>query len=413
LQTRVDPVVCATVLIPTHDHGETLRRTIASVRAQTVQDFELLVVGDGAPPQTRALIAELTATDPRIRYFDHPKGEGHGEAYRAAALAEAQGEIVCYLGDDDLWLPEHLATMSQLLKEADFAHTLHTEVVPGDTIQALGGSLDCASTRQRMLGTRWNFFGPTCAGHTLAAYRQLPHGWRPRPEGVYSDLHMWRQWLEQPGCRFRSEPVPTALHFASPARKGWSIDERLGEMDRWLPRLTERGFAAWLGLEVMRDWQRRVERPDPYARLGHLLLEKESWAKAELALRKAIDVNPADAASYRHLGTALERQGRIAEALEVIAAGINAAPTRPDLHNYLGHLLGKQGRWVEAEQASRRAIALHPTGAGLHALLGVALLQQGRLAEALAAAQEAARLAPEHPWPRQILEALRKAAGNA
>ena len=49
-----------------------------------------------------------------------------------------------------------------------------------------------------MLAEKWNFFGPTCAGHTLDAYRRLPFGWQTKPTDTWSDLHMWRQWLEQP-----------------------------------------------------------------------------------------------------------------------------------------------------------------------------------------------------------------------
>src|SRR5262245_53977918 len=101
----------ATVLIPTFDHADTILRAIASVRQQSEPDFELFVVGDGAPQRTRDIMAGLCAEDRRIRFFDNTKGEANGERHRHAALQQAQGEIVCYLGDDDLWLPHHLAVM--------------------------------------------------------------------------------------------------------------------------------------------------------------------------------------------------------------------------------------------------------------------------------------------------------------
>ena len=58
------PVV--TVLIPTHDHAETLPIAIASVREQTLQDFELLVVGDGVGEATRKIASELSADFRRL-----------------------------------------------------------------------------------------------------------------------------------------------------------------------------------------------------------------------------------------------------------------------------------------------------------------------------------------------------------
>lgn len=210
-----------TVLIPTHDHVDLIRYALASVQAQTFQDFEVLVVGDGAPDRTGEFMAEISATDARIRYFPHPKGAGHGEAYRAAVLADATSDIVAYLGDDDLWLPEHLETLLRLLQDADFVHTQHTTIRPDGAVEILTGDLACAATRQRMCQEKWNFFGPTCVGHRLDAYRRLPHGWRPRPEGLWSDLYMWRQWFEQPGYRFHSAPISTKP-CTSPVPNEWA-----------------------------------------------------------------------------------------------------------------------------------------------------------------------------------------------
>jgi len=92
----------ATVLIPTHDRPECLRHSIASAQAQSLDDFELFVIGDGVTDATRAVMTELAAADPRIRFFDFPKGPRRGEVHRHTALAEAAGRFVAYLGDDDV-----------------------------------------------------------------------------------------------------------------------------------------------------------------------------------------------------------------------------------------------------------------------------------------------------------------------
>ena len=225
-----------TVLIPTHDHVETIKYSIASVQAQTIKDFELFVVGDGAPHETKNLVNSLAQTDSRIRYFDSPKGEGHGELHRAETLKQARGDIVCYLGDDDMWLSHHLSVMLELLDKADFAHTNQTGIWPDGMVVVDAGNINDVSTRWKMLNQKWNLFGPSCAGHTLEAYKRLPYGWRPKPDGMYSDLHMWRQWLAQPWCRFISEPQVTIMRFPSPWRRGWTIEERVKEMENWWQR---------------------------------------------------------------------------------------------------------------------------------------------------------------------------------
>src|SRR5580765_5491252 len=104
-----------TVLIPTHDHADTLRWSVASVQAQTRQDFELFIVGDGVPDRTRAIVAALQEQDRRIRFFDNPKGPNRGELLRHCALREASGDLICYQTADDLWLPDHLETLEEML----------------------------------------------------------------------------------------------------------------------------------------------------------------------------------------------------------------------------------------------------------------------------------------------------------
>lgn len=228
----------ATVLIPTHDHGPMLHHAIRSVLNQTVQDFELFVIGDGVPPETRALVQEYVEKDSRIRFFDHPKGPRHGEIYRHQALREARGKIVCYLSDDDMWLPGHVEYMAQLLRDADFAHVLPLVILPGGEINLHSGSFDRAECREAVRSGK-NFIPLSTAGHTLALYRALPHGWRTTPAGIQTDAYMWRQILSVPSCRSRSGLRPTLLNFPSPARKEWAMARRLDELREWESKLRD------------------------------------------------------------------------------------------------------------------------------------------------------------------------------
>src|SRR5258707_876027 len=122
-------MVKATVLIPTYDHVDLLLRSVASAQRQRLADIEIFVIGDGVPERTRDIMVGLGRADRRIRFFDNPKGPRHGEVHRAAALEHATGRIVCYLGDDDLWLPDHVESMDQLLDGADIGHSMHLEAL--------------------------------------------------------------------------------------------------------------------------------------------------------------------------------------------------------------------------------------------------------------------------------------------
>lgn len=239
----------ATVLIPTHDHGPLLLHSARSVLTQTVEEIELFIIGDGVPDVTREIVSELSQ-DERVRFFDNPKGPRHGETYRHAALKEASGEIVCYLSDDDLWFPEHLACMRDLLADADFAHALSLYIDENGEIACNIGDLSMATYRELLL-SGVNFFALSCAAHTIDMYRRLPHGWRTTPPGMPTDLYMWQQFLSDPGCRATGGTRPTVLHFPSPLRRDQLPADRLTELEEWSGNLQAPGWRAAFIVQVL------------------------------------------------------------------------------------------------------------------------------------------------------------------
>ena len=227
-------MTAATVLIPTHNHAEPLRHAIASAQQQSMQDFELFVVGDGVDDATRAIVAELSASDGRIRFFDFPKGPRKGEVHRHAALLQARGRFVAYLGDDDCWMSDHLEVLDELLTGADFGHTMQVGVDAERKIVVMPADLENPGFRRRMLTEYFNRFDLTFAGHTLEAYRRLPHGWRTTPPYFpWSDLYMWRQFLAEPWCRARSAMVPTGINTWTHLRPHLSDRERADDLAYW------------------------------------------------------------------------------------------------------------------------------------------------------------------------------------
>ena len=245
----------ATVLIPTHDHGPTLRHSVASALAQSVSDIEIFIVGDGLPDEARDVARLVARLDPRIRLFEHPKAPRHGETLRHAALREATGQVVCYLSDDDLWMPNHVETMLALLERCDFANALPLYL---DRRQGLGSwTVDLAHDYFRQLilsGT--NRIPLSCGAHTLSIYRSLPHGWRTTPAGTPTDLYMWQQLLAEPGCRAKSSVRPTVLCFPAPPRHDMSAAERAEELAEWSGRIA----GAGLTIQALERFARQCAR---------------------------------------------------------------------------------------------------------------------------------------------------------
>lgn len=100
------PVV--SIIVNVHDGEATLAAALASARAQTFGDWELLVWDDASRDRSPAIAAAFAAADPRIRIERRPRHASLAAA-RAAAIAAARGEWLGFLDQDDLWLPDKLA----------------------------------------------------------------------------------------------------------------------------------------------------------------------------------------------------------------------------------------------------------------------------------------------------------------
>ncbi|WP_146203989.1 glycosyltransferase family A protein [Aminobacter sp. AP02] len=216
--------------MPTHDHAHLIGYSLRCIQEQTYPNFELFVIGDGASAETREIVESVARKDRRIRYFDFPKGQRHGEAHRHIALQQARGEIVAYCGDDDLWLRNHLARLAKLLKGCDFGHMVQINVHDRNEFVVYGGSFAEPDCWRKMRDGETGFFGLTVGGHRMSAYRALPVGWSPAPPDIYTDQFMWRKFLRQPGLRFGTGLEATSIHIASPLRPGWTAEQRTAEL---------------------------------------------------------------------------------------------------------------------------------------------------------------------------------------
>lgn len=239
----------ATILIPTHDHAAFLPIAVRSGLAQREVDVEVFVVGDGVGDATRAAMDRFSG-DARVRFFDLPKGERRGERNRHVALGEARGEIVCYLSDDDILLPWHVAEMRRLLREADFAHSAPVLVDPDSELEYRPADLARPEFLALIREGRNNFISLTGAAHTRALYDRLPYGWRPAPPDIPTDIHMWRQVASLASFRGVTSRRLTAIHFPDPTWRGVDDDVRASTLTKWLERAEQPGaehdFAALL-----------------------------------------------------------------------------------------------------------------------------------------------------------------------
>jgi glycosyltransferase involved in cell wall biosynthesis len=94
-----------TVVIPTRDRAEFLRRSVLSALHQNGVSHEVVVIDDGSRDDTVSMLEALA--DPRVRTIS--LGVSHGvSAARNCGIEAARGAWIAFLDDDDVWSPDKL-----------------------------------------------------------------------------------------------------------------------------------------------------------------------------------------------------------------------------------------------------------------------------------------------------------------
>ncbi|MCP9296734.1 MAG: glycosyltransferase [Planktothrix agardhii LY1] len=111
----LQPIV--SVIIPTKDRPEMLKIAVQSVLAQTYKNTEIIVVNDGGV-DVQELLNRLNYRG-NIFYLkhDYPKERS---ATRNAGIRIATGKYICYLDDDDLYYPNHIQTLVEVLENSEY-----------------------------------------------------------------------------------------------------------------------------------------------------------------------------------------------------------------------------------------------------------------------------------------------------
>ncbi len=94
------------VVIATWNRGQHILPTLRSVFAQTMQDFEIIVVGDGCTDDTEQVLQPYLSD--RLRWFNLPHNTGSQAFPNNVGIAKARGSFIAYLGHDDIWDRRHL-----------------------------------------------------------------------------------------------------------------------------------------------------------------------------------------------------------------------------------------------------------------------------------------------------------------
>lgn len=101
--------ISVSVIVPVYNAGEFLGTTLDSILTQTLSDIEIICVDDGSTDNSREILQEAAARNPRLKIIRQANA-GPGAA-RNAGMQAASGEYLAFLDADDLYEPDMLETM--------------------------------------------------------------------------------------------------------------------------------------------------------------------------------------------------------------------------------------------------------------------------------------------------------------
>ncbi len=247
------------VVIATYNWSEVLRWAIRSVRAQDYPRWELIVVGDCCSDDSGAVVESFG--DERIRWHNRETNAGSQSLPNNDGIAMARGELIAYLGHDDLWTPDHLARLvaARARADADAAFSL-SEVIgpPGSGMRNISGF--------KPNGYAGGHLPPSSILHSRALAERIG-GWREYRE---IELPPDTEFLERAlrgGATFACSWALTAFKLPSAMRRNSYVERRSDEQRELALRMErQRAFQLReLGRAVASRIRQRGEDPNRFA----------------------------------------------------------------------------------------------------------------------------------------------------
>jgi glycosyltransferase involved in cell wall biosynthesis len=247
------------VITATYNRSEVLRYAIESVRRQTYPDWEHIIVGDACTDDSEALVASFA--DSRLRFVNRAEHCGEQSGPNNDGLALARGELVAFLNHDDLWFPDHLASLTSHL-DATRADLVYAPVIG---IDALGVGR-CGETNEELRYDPSHFVPASVWLLTRALAEELG-GWRPARDIHASNpsqdvlVRAWRR-----GKLMTCVPRVTAIVLPSGGRPGCYVTHDASEHAAWSESLAAPAFRERLLTRMVLDSARDLAGLQPAAR---------------------------------------------------------------------------------------------------------------------------------------------------
>lgn len=230
------------VIIPTYNRAGMVKEAIASVLAQTWTDFECIVIDDGSPDDTEAVLQPLVAAG-HIRYAR--QANAGLAAARNHGIRLARADCITFLDDDDLYEPHKLARQLAYLRDHPAAMMVHCWFSKFNEEESNLGVRDTSWFRGWVYPEILSHWGMLMAAPCVLLRRAVLAKVGGFDESLQAaeDLDMWRRVarhyefhlvpeslvrIRQQAVSMSSDKTKAARHFRIMLDKAFADDPQLG-----------------------------------------------------------------------------------------------------------------------------------------------------------------------------------------
>lgn len=224
MQSERAPLV--SIVMATYNRSNIIGYAIQSALASTLQDWELIIVGDCCTDDTAEVVAAFA--DARIRFVNLETNYGEQTGPNNAGIALARGKYLAFLNHDDMWLPDHLQSNIDTLERAgaDLVFDMALVVLPSgfhmvgamvDGLQAYRPWMDVPATLWVMRRELALQVGP----------------WQPSWEVRCWPSQAWLHRVYRAGRPMLAQPRIGAILIQSGSRKNAYLERQHSEHAYW------------------------------------------------------------------------------------------------------------------------------------------------------------------------------------
>ncbi|HEV2046666.1 MAG TPA: tetratricopeptide repeat protein [Chthoniobacterales bacterium] len=171
----------------------------------------------------------------------------------------------------------------------------------------------------------------------------------------------------------------------------------------YLPHIGLYLLVTWAASDLLAPWRHRREILAIGAATAILVLawcawvQTSYWKNSELLWSHTLAVTRNNPVAHNNLGKALDRNGRLSEAIFHYRKAVELWPGYADGQYSLGMALFREGEIDEAIASLQKTLFIRPDNAHAHARLGDALLRKQRSGDAVAHYEKSLKIAPRSP----------------